>query len=99
MCAPRRRGLKATAPAFKPALCAACCWIAEALRRTYTLVVMNAGDHFDPRARAAEKQASREADEAALASGEKSRDDLRRENGAFALLRVRPDFAAAHARR
>ncbi|MBL8605586.1 MAG: hypothetical protein JNK72_26885 [Myxococcales bacterium] len=60
---------------------------------------MNADDHFDPEARAAEKQASREADEAAVASGAKSREALRRENAAFALLRVRPDFAAAHARR
>jgi hypothetical protein len=60
---------------------------------------MSADDYFDPKARAAEKQASRDADEAALASGAKSRDDLRRENGGFALLRVRPDFAAAHARR
>lgn len=73
--------------------------IAAALRCPYTFVVMNADDRFDPEARAAEKQASREADEAAIASGAKSREDLRRENGAFALLRVRPDFAAAHARR
>lgn len=60
---------------------------------------MNADAPFDPEARAAEKQASREADEAAVASGARRREDLRRENGAFALLRVRPDFAAAHARR
>ncbi|MDB4930969.1 MAG: hypothetical protein JWM10_3453 [Myxococcaceae bacterium] len=60
---------------------------------------MSADDHFDPKARAAEKQASRDADDAALASGAKSPDELRRENGAFAQLRGRPDFAAAHARR
>lgn len=60
---------------------------------------MRADDDFDPRARSAEKQASRDEDDAALASGAKSRDDLRRENGAFAQLRVRPDFAATHARR
>ncbi|MBK8696403.1 MAG: hypothetical protein IPN17_30080 [Deltaproteobacteria bacterium] len=60
---------------------------------------MSADDHFDPKARAAEKQASRDEDDAALASGAKSRDELRRDNGAFARLRVRPDFAAAHARR
>ncbi len=60
---------------------------------------MSPDEPFDPKVRAAEKQASREADEAALASGAKSREDLRRENGAFALLRVRPDFAAAHTRR
>ncbi len=59
----------------------------------------NANDDFDPKARAAEKQASRDEDDADLASGAKSRDDLRRENGALAQLRVRPDFAAAHARR
>ena len=60
---------------------------------------MSADDHFDPKARAAEKQASRDADDAALASGAKSRDELRRENGAFAQLRGRLDIAAAHARR
>lgn len=60
---------------------------------------MNDDDHFDPQARAAEKQASREADEAALASGAMRREDLRQENAAIASLRVRPDFAAAHARR
>lgn len=59
----------------------------------------NVSDDFDPKARAAEKQASRDEDDVALASGAKSRGDLRRENGAFALLRVRPDFAATHARR
>lgn len=60
---------------------------------------MNADDHFDPEARAAEKRASREADEAAVTTGAKSREELRRENAAFALLRVRPDFAASHTRR
>jgi hypothetical protein len=35
--------------------------------------------------RAAEKAASRDQDAADLASGRKSRDDLRRENGAFAF--------------
>ncbi len=65
----------------------------------YATDVMNGDAPFDAKARAAEKQASRDADEAAVAAGERSRDDLRRENGAFALLRVRPDFAAAHARR
>ena len=60
---------------------------------------MNDDDHCDRKARAAEKQASRDEDAAALASGAKSRDDLRRENGAFAQLRVRPNFATAYARR
>lgn len=60
---------------------------------------MSADELFDPRVRADEKQASRDADEAALVSGQKAPDDLRRENGAFGLLRGRPNFAAAHARR
>jgi hypothetical protein len=60
---------------------------------------MSEEGHFDPQRRAAEKQASRDADEAAVSSGGKSREALRQENGAFALLRGRPDFAAAHVRR
>lgn len=39
--------------------------------------------------RAAEKAASREADARALASGEKTREQLRAENGAFAFPRER----------
>jgi hypothetical protein len=38
---------------------------------------------FDPAKRAAEKQASREDDARALASGAKSREQLRRENSMF----------------
>jgi hypothetical protein len=60
---------------------------------------MNRDEDFCAKLRAEEKRASREADEAALASGEKGRDDLRRENGGFALLRVRPNFAALHTQR
>lgn len=50
-------------------------------------------DDYDPRQRALEKQRSREADVQALASGEKTRDQLRDENGAFAFPpeRVRLD--------
>jgi hypothetical protein len=44
---------------------------------------------FDPVARAAEKQASRDDDARALASGEKSRAQLKAENGAFAFPRER----------
>jgi hypothetical protein len=44
---------------------------------------------FDPAVRAAEKQASRDADARALASGEKSRAQLKAENGAFAFPRDR----------
>lgn len=40
---------------------------------------------FDRGQRAAEKQASRDEDARSLASGEKSRADLRRENGALAF--------------
>lgn len=38
---------------------------------------------YDPRERAAEKQRSREADARALATGTKTREDLRRENSHF----------------
>jgi hypothetical protein len=44
---------------------------------------------FSPSARAAEKQASRDADAAALASGEKNVEQLRAENSAFAFPRDR----------
>jgi hypothetical protein len=44
---------------------------------------------FDPEQRAREKQASRDEDARALASGEKSREQLRRENGAFAFPKER----------
>jgi hypothetical protein len=44
---------------------------------------------LDPEERAREKQRSRHEDARALASGEKSRDDLRRENGHFAFPNVR----------
>jgi hypothetical protein len=40
---------------------------------------------LDPKARAREKQASRDEDDRALALGLKSREDLARENGAFAF--------------
>ncbi len=44
---------------------------------------------FDPRERAEEKRRSREADAAALASGGKTREQLRKENSAFAFPRSR----------
>jgi hypothetical protein len=49
---------------------------------------------LDPRQRAAEKAASREEDARALASGEKTREQLSAENGAFAFPpeRVRLEF-------
>jgi hypothetical protein len=52
-------------------------------------------DRFDPQERAREKQRSREADERSLASGEKSRDELRRENGHFAFRNVRVSLRGA----
>ena len=50
---------------------------------------------LDPVQRAAEKASSREADERALASGEKSAEQLRLENGAFAFppSRIRIDLS------
>lgn len=53
---------------------------------------------YDAAERAREKQESRERDEQALASGEKSREQLRRENGFFSALRFRIDLAGAKAR-
>lgn len=44
---------------------------------------------FDPAERAREKQASRDEDARALASGEVSREQLKHENGAFAFPRER----------
>jgi len=49
---------------------------------------------FDPNQRAREKQASREADARALASGEKLPDELARENGAFAFPKERVRIVA-----
>jgi hypothetical protein len=46
-------------------------------------------ERFDPKERAREKQRFRDEDARALASGEKSREQLRRENGHFAFLNVR----------
>lgn len=45
--------------------------------------------------RVQEKALSREADERALARGEKSAEQLRRENGHFAGMKVRVDFKRA----
>lgn len=52
-------------------------------------------DNLDVAERAREKAASREVDARALASGEKSREQLRAENSAFGFPRerVRVDFA------
>ena len=50
-------------------------------------------DSYSAKERAAEKQRAREADEQALSSGDKSREQLRRENGHFAFPRVRIDYS------
>jgi hypothetical protein len=52
-------------------------------------------DRLDPQERAREKQRSRDADARALASGEKSRDELRRENGHFAFPNARVSLRGA----
>jgi hypothetical protein len=44
-------------------------------------------NYFDPKVRALEKQKSRDEDAQALLDGSKTREDLRRENGAFAFPR------------
>lgn len=56
-------------------------------------------DHqpFDPRARAEEKRRSREEDREALERGEKTPEDLRRENGLFVFPSVRVNLDAAGA--
>jgi hypothetical protein len=46
-------------------------------------------ERLDPQERAREKQRSREADARALASGEKSREQLQRENGHFSFPNAR----------
>jgi len=50
---------------------------------------------LDPQDRAREKQQSREDDARALASGEKSAAQLRRENGHFAFPKVRVSLRGA----
>jgi hypothetical protein len=49
--------------------------------------------YLDPKERAAEKERSRQADERALASGEKSRAQLKQENGYFGYS---PDRVIVH---
>ena len=51
--------------------------------------VMDRHVPFDPEKRAKEKQASREADADAIASGRKSAEQVREENGAFSFPRDR----------
>jgi len=48
---------------------------------------------FDPNRRAAEKLASRDADQQALDSGAKSRDELRHERGLLSFRKVKVHYA------
>lgn len=50
---------------------------------------------FDPRARALEKQRSREEDRIALERGEKTQAQLRQENGLFVFAHVQIDLDGA----
>ena len=52
-------------------------------------------ERFNPNERAQEKQRSRDKDARALASGEKSREELRRENSHFAFPNVRVSLRGA----
>ena len=52
-------------------------------------------EQLDPKERAREKQRSREDDARALASGEKSREQLQRENGHFTFPNVRVSLRGA----
>ncbi len=51
--------------------------------------VVSDNEPFDPKARAREKQRSREDDARALASGAKTREQLRKENGLVLARNVR----------
>ncbi|MBK8259460.1 MAG: hypothetical protein IPK82_43240 [Polyangiaceae bacterium] len=51
-------------------------------------------DSFDFKVRVEEKQAARRRDEEALASGEKSREELRRENGWFVFPDAKVELKA-----
>lgn len=70
-------------------------WSPSGLRYAYHPVDLVEVGTYDPTQRAREKQASRDQDEADLASGKKTRDDLRRENGAFTGLNVRVNIGRA----
>jgi hypothetical protein len=52
-------------------------------------VAVSDGERFDPKERAREKQRSREEDARALASGARSREQLREENGLVLARNVR----------
>jgi hypothetical protein len=70
-------------------------FVAPSALPPYLYPMAKESDRFDPQERAREKQLSRDADAHALASGEKSRDELRRENGHFAFRNVRVTLRGA----
>ena len=52
-------------------------------------------ESYDPAERAREKQASREQNEQEVLSGQKSREQIHRENAHFSTLKIRVNFAGA----
>ena len=52
-------------------------------------------ERFNPKERSREKQRSRDEDARALASGEKSREELQRENGHFSFPNARVSLRGA----
>ncbi len=69
--------------------------VGDADRHRYDGGMKPVAEKLDIENRRQEKQDSRDADARALASGEKSREQLRRENGAFSGLNVEIDFDGA----
>jgi hypothetical protein len=63
--------------------------------RTRSQLIPKAMTSLSSLTRAEEKHRSREEDRLALERGEKTPEDLRRENGLFAFSRVRIDFDGA----
>lgn len=59
------------------------------MRAVFSSLMAKELELFDPKERAREKQRCREEDARALASGEKSREQLQRENGHFVFPNVR----------
>lgn len=64
-------------------------------QRPYFVDMDQESERLDPAQRAREKSLSREEDAQALASGAKSRAQLRRENGLFAFPNVRVSLRGA----
>ena len=69
--------------------------VALSLQRPYFVAMGHESERLDPAERAREKYLSREEDARALVSGEKSRAQLRRENGLFAFPNVRVSLRGA----